>query len=82
MATAAYQIEGAAELEGRGRSIWDDFADIPGKIHNGDTGKVADDFYHQYITDIPMMKNLNIKHFRMSLSWSRLLPDGTPANPN
>lgn len=63
-------------------SIWDDFVKIPGKIHNGDTGDVADDFYHKYADDIALMKTNNIKAFRFSLSWSRLLPDGTPANPN
>jgi beta-glucosidase len=62
------------DADGRGRSIWDDYVEIPGRIHNGDTGKVADDFYHKYLDDISMMKNLSIKHFRMSLSWSRILP--------
>ena len=62
--------------------IWDDFVRIPGTIDNGDTGDVADDFYHKYQADIDMMKGLGIKHFRMSFSWPRLLPDGTSANPN
>lgn len=48
VATAAFQIEGATTLDGRGPSIWDDFCKIPGRINNGDTGDVADDFYHKY----------------------------------
>lgn len=52
VATAAYQVEGAAEEDGRGRSIWDDFCDIPGRVANNENGKVADDFYHKYKEDI------------------------------
>ncbi|CDW81975.1 glycosyl hydrolase family protein [Stylonychia lemnae] len=77
VATAAYQIEGAARIEGRGPSIWDDFCKIEGKINNDDNGDVADDFYHRYKQDIQMMKSLGIRHFRMSISWSRILPQGT-----
>jgi beta-glucosidase len=77
VATAAYQIEGATTLDGRGPSIWDNFCKIPGTIHNGENGDVADDFYHKYKEDIAMMKKMGIKHFRMSFSWSRLLPNGT-----
>lgn len=75
-------MEGAADLDGRGRSIWDEFAERPGRTRNGDTGKVADDFYHRYKDDIATMKELGIKHFRMSISWSRVLPDGTPNKVN
>ena len=77
VATAAYQIEGAITEDGRGRSVWDDFCDIPGNVANGDSGAVADDFYHNYKEDIAMMRALGLKHFRMSLSWSRILPNGT-----
>ena len=77
VATAAYQIEGAAYEDGRGPSIWDDFCKTPGNINNNDNGDVAVDFYHKYQQDISMMKSLGIKNFRMSLSWSRLLPNGT-----
>lgn len=55
---------------------------IDGRINNGDNGDVAIDFYHKYQQDINMMKSLGIKHFRLSLSWSRILPDGTTKNPN
>ena len=77
VATAAYQIEGAANIDGRGPSIWDDYCKVNGTIHNGDNGDVADDFYHKYKEDIKMMKQLGIKNFRMSFSWSRILPNGT-----
>jgi len=62
--------------------IWDDYVRIPGRIHNDDTGDVADDFYHKYESDIQMMKDLGIQYFRMSISWPRLLPDGTIDNIN
>jgi beta-glucosidase/6-phospho-beta-glucosidase/beta-galactosidase len=77
-ATASYQVEGAYDTDGRGRSIWDDFSEKPGKVRNGDTGKVADDFYHRYKEDIATMKELGLKHFRMSISWSRIMPSGRP----
>lgn len=57
--------------------MWDDFCKIPGNVANGDSGAVADDFYHKYKEDVAMMKSLGIKNFRMSLSWSRILPNGT-----
>ena len=76
-ATASFQIEGATSTDGRGPSIWDDLCKVPGRIANGDTGDVADDFYHKFQQDIEMMKSLGLKHFRMSLSWSRILPNGT-----
>jgi beta-glucosidase len=75
-ATAAYQIEGAWDKDGRGVTIWDTFSRIPGKVVNGDTGDVACDFYNLYPRDIELMKQLGIKHFRMSFAWSRLFPNG------
>ena len=57
--------------------MWDDFFKIPGNVANGDSGAVADNFYHKYKEDVAMMKSLGIKNFRMSLSWSRILPNGT-----
>lgn len=76
-ATAAYQIEGAYNEDGRGMSIWDTFSHIPGKIKNGDTGDVACDHYHHVAEDVGLLKNMGVKNYRMSLSWSRLLPKGT-----
>jgi beta-glucosidase len=75
-ATAAYQVEGAASEDGRGLSIWDTFSHTPGKTDNGDTGDIACDMYHRYPADIALMKDLGIKAFRLSLSWSRLFPNG------
>lgn len=83
-ATAAYQIEGAAYEDGRGESVWDvhchDTRKNPeGKqnILDGETGDVSCDFYHHYKEDIQRMKNMGLKAFRFSISWSRVLPDGT-----
>lgn len=75
-ATASYQVEGAVHEGGRGPSIWDTFSHTPGKTHNGDTGDVADDFYHRYPADIALMKDLGLKACRFSIAWSRLQPDG------
>lgn len=75
-ATAAYQVEGAAAEDGRGPSIWDTFSHTPGHTHNGDTGDVACDMYHRYPGDVEIMKSLGLKGFRLSISWSRLFPQG------
>jgi beta-glucosidase len=75
-ATAAYQIEGAANEDGRGPSVWDTFSHTPGKTFHGETGDVADDSYHLYKQDVQLLKNLGAKVYRMSLSWSRIFPDG------
>jgi beta-glucosidase len=81
-ATASYQVEGAVKEDGRGPSIWDTFSHTPGKTDQGDTGDVADDFYHLYKQDIAMMKEMGLKSFRFSVSWSRVFPTGTgAANP-
>ncbi|MGA7243113.1 MAG: GH1 family beta-glucosidase [Terracidiphilus sp.] len=75
-ATAAYQIEGGAQADGRGPSLWDTFSHTPGKTHNGDTGDVADDSYHLYKQDVRLLKNLGVSSYRMSMSWSRVFPTG------
>lgn len=75
-ATAAYQIEGAVNEDGRGQTNWDVFSHTPGKVANGDTGDVACDSYHRYKEDIALMRNLGIKAYRMSLAWSRIFPEG------
>ena len=75
-ATAAYQIEGAANEDGRGPSVWDNFSHTPGKTFQGETGDVADDSYHLYKEDIRLLKNLGATVYRMSISWSRVFPDG------
>ena len=80
-ATAAYQVEGAVHEDGRGPSVWDTFSHTPGKTHAGDTGDVADDFYHRYKEDIQLMQRLGCKGFRFSVAWTRIFPDGT-GTPN
>lgn len=80
-ATASYQVEGAVHEGGRGVSIWDTFSHTPGKTANGDTGDVADDFYHRYPQDIALMKQMGLKTFRFSVAWPRIFPNGT-GQPN
>jgi beta-glucosidase len=76
VATASYQIEGAAEEDGRGLSIWDIFSHTPGKILDGSTGDIACDHYHRYRRDVELMQALGINGYRFSVSWSRVLPTG------
>jgi beta-glucosidase len=75
-ATAAYQIEGAADTDGRGASIWDTFSHTPGKVHNGDTGDTACDHYNRFSEDIELMARLGLGAYRFSVSWPRVQPDG------
>jgi len=76
VATAAYQIEGAANEGGRKPSIWDDFSHKSGLTAFGATGDVACDHYHCYKRDVALMAHLGMKAYRLSISWSRLIPDG------
>jgi beta-glucosidase len=80
-ATASYQIEGAAEEGGRAPSIWDVFAHTPGRVERGETGDVACDHYHRFKEDVKLMADLGIQAYRFSISWSRVLPEGT-GRPN
>jgi len=75
-ATAAYQVEGGAKEDGRGPSIWDTFSHTPGKTYHGETGDVADDTYHLYKDDVQLLKGLGVSIYRMSISWSRVFPEG------
>ena len=77
VSTAAPQIEGSCDVDGKGASIWDVFAAKKGKILNGDNPSTACDFYNRYEEDIDLVKKLNIPNFRFSISWSRILPQGT-----
>lgn len=80
-ATAAYQIEGAAEEDGRGRSIWDTFSHTPGRVLGGDTGDVAADHYHRMPEDVAIMKRLGLRAYRFSVSWPAIQSNGAgPAN--
>lgn len=76
VATAAYQIEGAAQEGGRGKSIWDTFSHTEGKTLNGDTGDIACDHYHRFIEDLDLMQSLGIQGYRLNFSWARLQPLG------
>jgi beta-glucosidase len=75
-ATAAYQIEGAFNEDGKGENIWDRFSHTPGKTANGDTGDIACDHYHKYEEDVNLMSSLNLDAYRFSLNWARIMPDG------
>lgn len=72
LATAAYQIEGAATEGGRGPSIWDTFSHTPGLTHHGDTGDIACDHYHRWESDLDLLAELGVTDYRLSVSWSRL----------
>jgi beta-glucosidase len=75
--TASYQIEGAPEEDGKGRSVWDAFCARPGAVRDGHTGAVADDHYHRYPEDVALLKGLGLDAYRFSISWPRVLPEGT-----
>ena len=77
--SAAYQIEGACLENGKKESIWDHFCREPGRIVHGETGDTACDHYHRWREDVVLMKEIGLKSYRFSISWSRVLPDGTGA---
>ncbi len=79
VAAAAPQIEGAAAADGKGESIWDRFALTPGKVYQGHTLAVACDHYHRYREDFALMRELGVKHYRLSVAWPRIFPDGDGA---
>jgi beta-glucosidase len=76
-ATSAYQIEGSPLADGAGESIWHRFSHQPGKIHGNDHGDVACDHYRRCADDVTLMRELGIRAYRFSISWSRVLPQGT-----
>ena len=80
VATASYQVEGAAAEDGKGPSVWDVFSKKKGAIFDGNTGDVACDHYHLFKEDIALMKSLGVKSYRFSVSWPRVLPDGVGAS--
>jgi beta-glucosidase len=77
VATSSYQIEGASEEDGKGKSIWDTYAHTPGKIHDGSTGDVANDHYHRYKEDVALMHDIGATAYRFSIAWPRIFPEGT-----
>ena len=80
-ASASYQVEGAAYEDGKGLNVWDMFCRTPGKVWESCTGDVACDQYHRFKEDVTLMKELGLKAHRFSISWSRVLPEGT-GKPN
>jgi beta-glucosidase len=81
-ATAAYQIEGASDVDGRTPSIWDTYSRTPGMVDHGDTGDVACDHYHRMPEDVAIMRDLGLDLYRFSVSWPRVQPRGRgPINP-
>jgi beta-glucosidase len=80
-AAASYQIEGGAFADGKGASVWDMFCRKPGAVASGHTGDTACDHYHRYAEDVALMKAMGLKAYRLSVSWPRVLPEGT-GTPN
>ncbi|XP_072253761.1 lactase/phlorizin hydrolase-like [Leuresthes tenuis] len=81
-ATASYQVEGAWRADGKGLNIWDQFSHTPNKLLNHDTGDIACDSYNKLEEDIAILKQLKVSHYRFSISWARVLPDGTTSHIN
>lgn len=79
VSTSSYQIEGAANQDGRGPSIWDTRCRQPGKVANGDTGDVACDHYHHFAEDVALMKTMGLYAYRFSVAWPRVIPLGRGA---
>lgn len=75
--SAAFQIEGSTDVDGRGPSIWDGFSRTPGKVADGGNGDVATDSYRLWKQDIALLKQYGAKAYRFSISWSRIIPSGS-----
>ncbi|XP_060522149.1 myrosinase 1-like [Cylas formicarius] len=80
--TAAYQIEGGWDADGKGPSVWDTFVHKGGVTVDNSTGDVACDSYHKWEEDVQILKELGAQIYRFSISWPRILPDGTTKNIN
>lgn len=76
-ATASYQVEGAAGEDGKGLNIWDVFCRDGGHVYENHTGDIACDQYHRYAEDVALMKEMGLQAYRFSVSWARILPEGT-----
>ncbi len=76
-ASAAYQIEGGRDADGKGKSVWDEAMNRPGYVSHGERGDTACDFYHRMRGDVALMARLGLKSFRFSISWPRVIPQGT-----
>ena len=75
-ATAAWQVEGGHDADGKGPSIWDIYSHLPGTTYQGTTGDVAVDHYHRFREDVALMAEMGLQSYRFSISWPRLLPGG------
>ncbi|CAM6054150.1 unnamed protein product [Sphagnum tenellum] len=73
-ATAAYQIEGGWNANGKGPSIWDVWSQVPGNVFQNQTGQIACDSYHKYKEDVQLLKDMSMGSYRFSISWSRVIP--------
>ena len=79
VATSSFQIEGAAQADGKGPSVWDDFCRVPGAIADASTGDVACDHYGRWAEDLDLIAKLGVDAYRFSVSWPRVRPSGTGA---
>ena len=77
VATASYQIEGAAHEKDKGLNVWDVASATEGRIYDGHSGDVGCDHYHRFREDVALMQKLGIKAYRFSINWARLIPTGT-----
>jgi 6-phospho-beta-glucosidase len=75
-ASAAYQVEGAWDADGKGLSVWDVFTKLPGKTFQGSNGDVAVDHYRRYKEDVALMAEAGLKAYRFSVAWPRVYPRG------
>ncbi|TBU43006.1 beta-glucosidase [Dichomitus squalens] len=80
-ATASFQIEGSTDVDGRGKSIWDDFSKLPGKTLDGRDGDVATDSYNRWKEDLDLLTQYGVKSYRFSIAWSRIIPLGGRNDP-
>ncbi len=81
-ATSCYQIEGAVNEDGRGKSVWDTLCERPGAIRDGSSGQRACDHYHLLEQDLDMLKDLGLNAYRFSIAWPRIIPQGRGAVEN
>ncbi len=77
--TSSYQIEGAVDVDGRGKSIWDIFCHTPGRVKGGDTGDIACDHYHRWPEDVEWLQRGGFSAYRFSTAWPRIMPAGAGA---
>ncbi|MGR8933458.1 MAG: GH1 family beta-glucosidase [Gammaproteobacteria bacterium] len=76
VSSSAYQIEGAAQENGRAPGVWDTFCRMKGRINNDDNAETACDHYHRYTEDVSLMRDLGLDAYRFSISWPRVMPRG------